>query len=273
MPRQSSITVRSLERPLLLWSAHYGDAAMMRLAEALALRRDMVTLLEFVRDNRVIGTQSTGNMPLKAVREVTARFVNPPKLESTIGDHVYPFRSEEEIESLYFLHVLAEVGGWLKIARARRWQLTARGKEFLNAAPKLQVSWMLAVWWYRVNWLVAYPFEGMGDDLPPGFNLSVLASLQTLPLGTWNSFDKFADHVIGATGLTWTAQESSFATMLLRGSIRRMVVDILASFDALNRRYRKKPLGRGTISELEAFKITPFGKALLEALAAVRESA
>jgi len=44
-----------------------------RQAEALPLRRDMVTLLAYVRDNRVIGTQSTGNLPLKAVREVTAR--------------------------------------------------------------------------------------------------------------------------------------------------------------------------------------------------------
>ena len=262
-----------MERQLVLWTAQYGDAAMIRQSEALALRRDMVTLLEFVRDNRVIGTQSTGNMPLKAVREVTARFVNPPRLESTIGDHVYPFRSEEEIGSLYFLHILAEVGGLLKIARARRWQLTTRGKGFLDAAPLFQVSWMLSVWWYCVNWLVAYPFEGMGDDLPPLFHLSVLASLKALPVGTWHSFIKFADQVIGQTGLTWTAQESSSATMLLRGSIQRMVVDILASFDALKRRYRKKLLGRGTISELDAFKITPFGKALLEALAAVRESA
>lgn len=271
MSRPSSITVRSIERQLVLWSARYGNATMMRQAEALALRRDMVTLLEFVRDNRVIGTQSTGNMPLKAVREVTARFVNPPRLESIIGDHVYPFRSEEEIGSLYFLHILAEVGGWLKIARARRWQLTAQGKEFLKAAPKLQVVWMLTVWWYRVNWLVAYPFEGMGDDLPPTFHLSVLASLQALPVGTWHSFIKFADHVISRTGLTWTALESSSATMLLGGSIQRMVVDILASFDALKRRYRKKPLGRGTISELDAFKITPFGAALLDALAAAGE--
>lgn len=271
MPRQSSITVRSMERQLVLWSAQYGDAATLRQAEALALRRDMVTLLEFVRDNRVIGTQTTGNMPLKSVREVTARFVNPPRLESTIGDHVYPFRSEEEIGPLYFLHILAEVGGWLKIARARRWQLTARGQKFLDATPMFQTSFMLAVWWYRVNWLVAYPYTGMGEALPPLFNLYVLASLKTLSAGTWHSFNKFADHVIGRTGLTWGAQENDFATTASRGSIRRMVIDILASFDALERRYQEKPWGRGTIPELETFKITPFGMALLDAVTAAGE--
>ena len=270
MPEPSSITVKSIERRLGVWSEQCGDAAILRQADALALRRDMVTLLDFVRDNRVIGTQSTGNMPLKMVREVTARFVRPPKLETTLGDRVYQFRSEEDIGALHFLRILAEVGGLLKIARARRWQLAARGGKFLEAAPMFQASWMLAVWWYRVNWLIAYPFDGMGDDLPPMFNRSVLASLKALPRETWHSFNTYADHVIGRTGLTWAAPDSRFATMLLRGSIERMVIDNLASFDALKRRYRKKPLGRGTISELEAFKLTPFGAALMDALASVQ---
>ena len=42
----------------------------------------MVTLLIYLRDNRVIGTQSTGNFPLKAIREVTAGFVDPPVLDT-----------------------------------------------------------------------------------------------------------------------------------------------------------------------------------------------
>ncbi len=269
MPEPSSFTIKSIERRLDVWSEQCGDAAILRQAEALALRRDMVTLLEFVRDNRVIGTQSTGNMPLKMVREVTARFVHPPQLEVTLGDMVYQFRSEEDIGALHYLRILAEVGGLVKIARARRWQLAARGEKFIKAAPMFQASWMLAVWWYRVNWLIAYPFDGMGDDLPPMFSQFVLASLQALPIETWHPFDTYADNVVGRTGLTWAAPESRFATKLLRGSIERMVMDILASFEALKRRYRKKPLGRGTISELEAFKLTPFGAALLDALTSV----
>ena len=130
---------------------------------------------------------------------------------------------------------------------------------------------MLAVWWYRVNWLIAYPYTGMGEDLPLLFNLYVLASLKALSAGTWHSFNKFADQIISGTGSTWGAQESDFATTALRGSIRRMVIDILASFDAAERRYQEKPLGGGTTSELEAFKITPFGMALLDAVTAAGE--
>ncbi|MDY7076859.1 MAG: hypothetical protein SXV54_08020 [Chloroflexota bacterium] len=100
-------------------------------------------------------------MPLKMVRKVTARFVDPPQLETTVGDHTYRLRSEADLWPLYYLHILAEVGGLLAIAPVRRWRLTLEGEGFLGTAPLLQVSFLLTVWWYEVNWLVAYPFEGM----------------------------------------------------------------------------------------------------------------
>ena len=201
------------------------------------------------------------------VRKVTARFVDPPQLETTVGDHTYRLRSEADLWPLYYLHILAEVGGLLAIAPVRRWRLTPEGEGFLGTAPLHQVSFLLTVWWYEVNWLVAYPFEGMGDALPPFFNLVTLARLHSLLIGTPISFEEFADGLIEKTGLTWTAQNSSAATMLLRGSIIRMVIHILANFGVVKREYREEPLGQGTISRLGAFEITPFGKALLDAVA------
>jgi len=258
---------KSAERRIRAWLKQYHNAEMVRQAQVLPLRQDMVTLLTFVRDNKVVGTQSTGNMPLKMVRQVTARFVNPPQLETTIGDHTYRLRSEADLWPLYYLHILAEVGGLLAIAPARRWRLTPGGKEFLDTAPLLQASFLLTVWWYEVNWLVAYPFEGMGDALPPFFNLATLDRLCSLPIGTPISFEEFADGLIEKTGLTWTAPDSSAATMLLRGSITRMVIYVLANFGAVKCEYREEPLGKGTNSRLVAFEITPFGKALLDAVA------
>jgi hypothetical protein len=227
----------------------------------------MVTLLTFVRDNKVVGTQSTGNMPLKAVRKVTARFVEPPQLDTTVGDHTYRLRSEANVWPLYFLHILAEVGGLLAIARARRWRLTSTGEQFLGAAPLFQVPFLLTTWWYEINWLVAYPFAGMGDALPPSFNLAILARLRSLPVGTSIAFEEFADAVIEETGLTWTAPDSRFSAMLLRSSIERMVIAILTSFGAVEREYREEPAGKGTTFRLAAFEIMPFGKALLDAIA------
>jgi hypothetical protein len=267
MRRRVPNKVESAERRLDAWLRQYHNAEMVRQAEVLSLRRDMVTLLTFVRDNKVIGTQSTGNMPLKAVREVTARFVKPPELETTIGERTFRLRSEADLWPLYFLHILAEVGGLLAIAPARRWRLTPIGKEFLGADTLLQVSFLLTVWWYEVNWLVAYPFEGMGDALPPSFNLVTLARLRSLPIGTRISFEEFADGLIQKTGLTWTAPDSSVATRLLRASIERMIIYVLAAFGAVECGHREEPLGKGTISRLVAFEITRFGKALLDAIA------
>src|SRR5689334_17841986 len=91
-----------------VWLRHYDTPEFSHQAEKLSIRRNMITLLAYVRDNKVIGTQSTGNMPLKAVREVTACFVDPPQLDTTIGERTYRLRSETEVWSLYYLHILAE---------------------------------------------------------------------------------------------------------------------------------------------------------------------
>jgi hypothetical protein len=261
----------SAEQRFSAWLEQYHNPAIIREAEALPLRQDMVTLLTFVRDNRVVGTQSTGNMPLKAVREVTARFVKPPQLDHTIGDHTYKLRTEADVWPLYFLHILAEVGGLLAIAPARRWRLTSEAERFLAFSPLLQVSFLLTDWWYLVNWLFVYPLQGMGEELPVSFNVVTLAELRSLATETAISFEPFADGLIEKTGLTWTKPESRAATMALRGSIARMVIHILAAFGATKREYREEPVGSGTISHLDAFEITPFGKALLDAVAIVSD--
>ena len=241
-------------------------AEILQQVGELPLRQDMVTLLHYVQDNKVVGTQSTGNLPLRAVREVTARFVNPPQLDTRIGDHVYRLRTEADVWPLCFLHILAEVGDLVLAQPARRWQLTPDGEVFLQMDPLLQVSSLLTTWWSRVNWLVAYPGEGMGEQLPAGFVQTVLARLRVLPVGARIPFEEFADPIIEETGLTWTVHVAS-ERLFLRTSIERMVINILADFGAVTREVREKPLGTGTISELVAFKVTMLGGVLLAMLA------
>ena len=269
MSRPASITIQSVEDRLGTWLERQPPA-LARQAEVVPVRRDMATLLAFVRDEKVVGTQSTGNMPLKAVAEVTSRFVDPPRLEETIGDRTYRIRSEQELWPLYFLHILADVGGLIKFGRARHWRLTAKGEKFLDARPILQLPFLLAVWWYRVNWVVAYPYTGMGDALPYGFSRITLASLRALPVGPDVSINEFADALIAEAGLTWGAKDASIGTTALRGSVHQMVIRILDTFGALKRRSKKEKLGNRTVSTAVAFKITPLGDALLDALVALK---
>jgi len=148
----------------------------------LPLRRDTVSLLTYLRDHRVTGTQSTGNLPLKAIREVTPYFVHPPALETNIGDRVYKIRSEYDLWPLYFIHTLLEVGGLLTGGPGRKMLLTSKGVQFLEAAPATQVWFMLETWWHHTNWLIAYPFAGIGERLPYDFALDVLDHLLALPI-------------------------------------------------------------------------------------------
>lgn len=246
-------------------SASQRDEILQQ-ADALPLRRDMATLLSYVRDNAVVGTQSTGNLPLKAVREITAHFVHPPRLDEKIGNYTYRVRSEADLWPLYYLHILADVGGLAKSAPARRWRVTRQGSRFLALDPWAQVVYLLATWWDRVDWVVAYPFEGMGRGLPPYFTATTWEQLDGLPVNRRIVFEQFADHLIAATGMRWTVPNEEIAHMALHGAVRRMVMSVLNDFEAVTLEYQDKPLGTGTIRDLIAFRMTPFGKQLLEAL-------
>jgi len=252
-------TIKATQEALNLWLAQQPEVTA-REAETLPLRRDAVTLLTFIRDNKVAGTQGAGNLPLKVVSAINDRFVKPLPLEETIGGQTFRIRSEEDLWPLHYLRILAEVGGLIKTGAARRWQLTKEGEHFLSAAPLLQTAFLLSVWWYKVNWLIAYPFTGMGKGLPPMFIIHALGSLRALPAGTEIEFERYADQLIRATGLKWGVSDPEIATTALRGSIRRMVISVLDEFGALTCRYEKKPLGKGTISELVTFEITPLNR-------------
>ena len=239
-------------------------------AETIPLRQDMVTLLEYVRDNTVIGTKSTGNMPLKAVREVTAHFVKPPVLDVPVGDRIYRLRSEADVWPLHYLHILAEVGDLVRIAPACRWCLTGDGNAFLGVEALNQVVFLLGTWWNKVNWLIAYSRAGMGDDLPEFFEGQTLTQLLGYAVGETVSFNTFADELIDKTGLRWGAPDYDGPTMgFLHSSIQRMVIEILEGFGVvdINYRFREEIPGLGTISRLDTFQITALGQMLLAAVA------
>lgn len=268
MYRQPS---RTANKDLNTWLSQHVTPELLVKIEEVPVRRDMLTLLTYVRDNKVVGTQSTGNMPLKAIREVTARFVKPPTLDFQIGDRTYRLRSEDDVRDLCFLHTLGSVGALLLTAPARRWLLTSHGTNFINAPPAMQLTFLLSVWWHKTNWLVAYPFMGMGEALPTGFNHTTLAHLRALPVSSAIAFEKFADELIAKTGLRWTSQDPTYHTMFLQGAVERMILGILETFGVLTLTYITKPLGGGTITDPDTFEITPLGSVLLEMLAFVEE--
>jgi hypothetical protein len=235
-------------------------------AENLPLRRDMIALLTYLRDNKVTGTQSTGNLPLKAVHEICARFVNPPGLEEVIGDYVWRVRSEADVWPLYFRHVLASVAGLITGGPGRRWKLTHPGERFLAAPAALQVLHLCVTWWTHINWAVASPYEFEEGYMPAGFSRLTLKHLLVLPVGSGVSFEPFADRIIEDAQMIWPIQDQDSARQTLRAIIEHTVVNPMVDFGILQAEYEPHKTLGAEFRQLATFRATPFGRGLLEAI-------
>jgi len=235
-------------------------------AENLPLRRDIITLITYLQDNKVTGTQSTGNLPLKAVNEICARFTNPPKLEEVVGEHIFRIRSESEVWPLYFRHALAYVGGLITGGLGRRWKMTPLGEQFLAAPAPLQVWLLFATWWTQTNWAIASPYNFEDGYMPAGFSKLTLKHLLDLPIGNLVYFEPFADRIIEDARLVWLIQNQDNAYRILRGIIERIVVNPMVDFGILQAEYEPHKTLGARFRELSSFRITLFGRGLLEAI-------
>ncbi len=251
------------------WIATYHYDHFAEAARNLPLRRDVLTVLNYVRENKVIGTKSTGNMPLKHIRAVTAEFIDPPLLDQMIGEREYKLRTEFEVWPLFFIHVLTEAADLLVTPEGGRWQLTPGGIRFLEGDPLLQVLSLFSAWWYRVDWRIALHIEA--GELPEGFPTSTLAYLLAQPVGKWIELQDFTAVLNARTGLATALAKISGSgdwhqeTKALNWDVRRMIAEPLVLFHVAEGRYLPQlppPAGK----RLTAFKISWFGKALLEGL-------
>jgi tetratricopeptide (TPR) repeat protein len=236
------------------------------IAENLALRKDVITLITYVREQGVVGTRTTGNFPLKAVREITSRFVHPPKLEKVLGDWTYRIRSEYDVWPLYFLHVLADVAGLIEGGHSKRWRITTWGEKFLSQPAHMQAQHLLSTWWNEVDWLIAYNYVGMGEELPHNFEWNTLRFLLKQPVNKAIDFEPFADQLIDEGKLVWHSESQEYARTALHAAIERMVIKPLVEFGVLEALYKVIELDDFEYKNLVSLRITGFGKKLLKTL-------
>ena len=151
------------------------------------------------------------------------------------------------------------------IAPGRKWRLQPDTPRFFEMDPLFQLGFLLYVWWFQVNWLVAVPYGGIGEELPQSLEQITLAHLRAIRPQSEVPFVEFADRLVAAAGLTWTAPDMTYAADSLRNVVRRMVFGVLERFGAVKCTYRENPLYR-KLQDLVAFEITPLGVALLDSL-------
>ena len=242
------------------------DGGMVSVADELPARRNMLTMLKYLTENKVKGTSSSGNLPLKPAKEISAKFVHPPVWKIEFGDYSSELRSSAEIWDIDFLVILADVGGLITRAPGRRLEVTEVGYEFLSLPPALQTWYMLAVWWTKVNWLVAYPYEISLRQIDfdfvnfVGINLLNLSIEEEIPIEGFIDQLKHRDQ--------WSHQRdywklpSETSSRLIHICAIEPLID-LGILSASNNRDEKFKL---RYTNLSAFKMTAFGRHFLEAL-------
>ncbi len=241
-------------------------AADEKIARDLPLRRDVLTLLVYIRDHKITGTQSTGNLPLKAAAEVSSAFVDPPALETRIGEKIFPFRSEDEIRPLFFAHKLANGADLIAGGPGRRWRLSPRGEQFLSISAAVQVFMLLHAWWHRINWLMVVRYDVFGDALSPVVPQAALSLLRELRIGQSVEFEPFVNQMIDEVGWAWDKREWDGTPVFIRTAVEQMLVDPLDNLGVISTRYVKERESSFKWEKLEGFSLTDFGRTLLEGL-------
>ncbi len=238
------------------------DAKSIALFESLPLRRDMLTFLDYLSENKAVGTQATGNLPLKAVHAICARFVDPPKLEETIGSRTFKARNEDDVWPLFFVHTLAFQSRMVDGGPSRRWKVTPEVEMFQQFSPPMQIVFLLSNWVFVCDWGLAYPDLGLQGDMLTRFKAAAMNTLLSLPEDETVPFESFANQVIEESDLIWTSQNEDFVQMMKRSVVERLLIDPMTRFGILECSYRPSKILGDKYKDLDTLRLTTLGKLL-----------
>jgi hypothetical protein len=102
--------------------------------------------------------------------------------------------------------------------------------------------------------------------MPPRFSRLALTHLLELPLGEPTSFEQFAERMIEDSGMVLPIENQDIARRILRSIIERTLINPLVDFDILQTEFEPHTRCGMELRELSSFRISPFGRGLLEAI-------
>jgi hypothetical protein len=132
----------------------------------------------------------------------------------------------------------------------------------------MQVWHLCAAWWTETNWAIASPYDFEDGSVSPRFSGLALRHLLDLAVGEPASFEPFADRIIedASARMVWPIQDQVSARRILQTIIERMVIGPLEDFGIVQAEYEPHKTLGAEFRELAAFRITRFGRGLLEAI-------
>ena len=251
------------------WPETLTDQEMQTLKE-LPLRRDIVMIMNYINENKVVGTAATGNFPQKAFREMCSQFVVPPQLEYVwLDGRVTKIQSEYDIPDMLFRHILTNNGHLIEGKAGSRWKVTDSGYTFLADTEAWQYWYLLVIWWKTTNWMYFSPLHSSDEvDYFPFTRLVLhhcLSLSETKPVLLQEFVKELAEQSKEYFPSFHKAQkDDSWGSE--NYFIKHILVDPMIQFGVLDPIFKDNPLLGKSHQDLQSFTITPIGLSALEAL-------
>jgi hypothetical protein len=225
-------------------------------AADLPLRRDMVTLLTYLAKNKVKGTKARGNFPRKHIRAITADFVDPPPLDTVIGDSVWKLQSEDEVQELMRYHLLACIAGLVFGGENLPWELLPQGEVFLSLPAEGQVWYLAHVWFREFNWF--YEYEDEGDFETSILKIQIITLFTSYPVGKDIPIAQVSRDFAAMQGISYTKAELN----PLKYFLQRTVIQPLGTFGIIESRESNPE--DFFFSEITAIRVNELGHQILK---------
>ena len=225
-------------------------------AADLPLRRDMVTLLTYLAKNKVKGTKARGNFPRKHIRAITADFVDPPPLDTVIGDSVWKLQSEDEVQELMRYHLLACIAGLVFGGENLPWELLPQGEVFLSLPAEGQVWYLAHVWFREFNWF--YEYEDEGDFETSILKIQIITLFTSYPVGKDIPIAQVSRDFAAMQGISYTKAELN----PLKYFLQRTVIQPLGTFGIIE--LRESNPEDFFFSEITAIRVNELGHQILK---------
>lgn len=234
--------------------------------QKLPLLRDVNTLLVYLRDNKITGTSSTGNLSQKAVREFAALMTLPPRLKIEIGPYIHELKNEADVWPVYFVHLMAYWAELIDGGKGKIWQLTAKGITFLESLPAEQLHILFCGWWFRGDWLkIRFAYSRI-PYLPPEFPKIVHFLLTSAFSSKAIECKDFCDQVMEVLGFDKDLIKKDHELGRICDEIEEIVVRPLEELGIIIGTHTERVKYGETYKELVKFQLSEFGRDALRTI-------
>ncbi|MCX6055589.1 MAG: plasmid pRiA4b ORF-3 family protein [Chloroflexi bacterium] len=231
----------------------------------LPLRRDAVSLVTYIKEHKVKGTNSTGNLSQKAVQDIAALLVTPPVMKYEFQTLTIEYKNEDDIQSIYDIHLFVYLADLIDGCRGRLWTTTDKGEKFLISSSEEQLFILFTAWWFKGNWSDFRVRGQVKDGFEIRFLDIALNALLELSCEIPVNYSIFVKRILELSGVTLRAQDMESGFSQLENQFGMDIIDPLESFAVLSTE-RKEKRHQFDFAKIETVRLTEMGKKILHSL-------